>query len=189
MRYKRTASAAGLAAASALCGQAMADPVPYEVDGQTFEGYFAGAENPAGLVLVVHDWDGLGDYERQRADMLAEMGYDAFALDMFGEGTPVETVEDRRAATGALYGDRARMRALIEAGLGQARERSAAEDVVVTGYCFGGAVALEMARAPELSGQAAGYASFHGGLTTPAGQSWPDGVPRLLIMHGGRTNR
>ena len=185
MRNSLIASAAALAAAGGIAAPAFADAVSYEVQEQSFEGYFAGAEDAKGLVLVVHDWDGVGDYERQRADMLAEMGYDAFVLDMFGEGTPVETVEDRRAATGALYGDRERMRALIAAGLEQARAQSGAEGLVVTGYCFGGAVALEMARSAELSDEAAGYATFHGGLSTPEGQSWPEGVPPILVMHGG----
>ncbi len=181
MRCSVIASAVALAA---LPGPALADAVPYELEGQSFEGYFAGAQSAKGLVLIVHDWDGLDDYERRRADMLAEMGYDAFVLDMFGEGTPTETVEHRQAATGALYGDRERMRTLIEAGLAQARAQSGADGLVVTGYCFGGAVALEMARS-DLSGEAAGYATFHGGLSTPEGESWPDAMPPILIMHGG----
>jgi len=167
-----------------LAAPAMADTVSYQVGDQSFTGYFAGADDPKGLVLIVHDWDGMTDYERQRADMLAEMGYDAFALDMFGEGTPAETVEDRQAATGALYNDRARMRSLIEAGLAEARTQSSAENLVVSGYCFGGAVVLEMARS-EMAGEAAGYATFHGGLTTPEGQGWTGDEPPLLIMHGG----
>lgn len=179
---KRIVTAAAMAALAAA--PVLADPVSYEAGGKKLTGYFAAAESPKGLVLIVHDWDGLGDYERGRADMLAELGYDAFALDMFGEGTPVATVEERRAATGALYQDREGMRALIEAGLAQAREQSGAEGLVVTGYCFGGAVALEMARS-GMSDEAAGYATFHGGLATPEGQSWPEGVPPLLIMHGG----
>ncbi|MFX0543347.1 dienelactone hydrolase family protein [Roseovarius sp. S4756] len=65
-------------------------------------GYWAAAEDPQGLVLIMHHWDGLTDYERDHADMLADMGYDAFALDMFGVDTPTETVDHRRAATGAL---------------------------------------------------------------------------------------
>lgn len=184
MRRSFVASTSAAALAAAISGPALPDAVPYEVQGQSFEGYFAGAEETKGLVLIVHDWDGLDDYERRRADMLAEMGYDAFVLDMFGEGTPTETIDDRRAATGALYSDRERMRSLIEAGLSQARAQSDAEGLVVTGYCFGGAVTLEMARS-EMSGEAAGYASFHGGLSTPDGQSWPDSVPPILIMHGG----
>lgn len=176
---------AALAAALTLAAApAVAETVAYEVDGERFSGYFAAAEAPKGLVLIIPDWDGLNDYEMTRADMLAEMGYDAFALDMFGEGTPTETVEHRRAATGALYEDRERMRRLISAGLEQARAQSDAEGVVAMGYCFGGAVTLEMAR-NGLAEDAAGYATFHGGLSTPEGQSWPDDVPPLLILHGG----
>jgi dienelactone hydrolase len=82
---------------------ALAADVSYTIDGENFTGYWAEADNPKGVVLIVHDWDGMTDYERQRADMLAEMGYNAFALDMFGNDTPTETVDHRMAATGALY--------------------------------------------------------------------------------------
>lgn len=178
MRYS-LACAALIAAVPAF-----AEDVTYEIDGEPFTGYFAAAEEPAGLVLIVHDWDGMGDYERRRADMLAEMGYDAFALDMFGAGTPTETTEHRQAATGALYQDRARMRALVAAGLEQARAQSSADGVVVIGYCFGGAVTLDMARS-DMADAAAGYVSFHGGLSTPEGQGWSADTPPLLVLHGG----
>lgn len=173
-----------LALSILMAQPALAQDVPYEVDGQSFTGYFAAADAPKGLVLIVHDWDGLTDYEKRRADMLADMGYDAFAIDMFGNDTPTQTVEHRRAATGALYGDRARMRALAAAGLEQARGQSTATDVVVMGYCFGGAVTLEMARG-DMGPQAAGYATFHGGLSTPEGQSWNGDEPPVLVLHGG----
>jgi dienelactone hydrolase len=134
-------------------------------------------------VLIIHDWDGLTDYEQKRAEMLAELGYDAFAVDLFGKGNrPMET-DAKRAETGKLYSDRDRMRSLLLGGLAEARKLSAAPTVVM-GYCFGGAAVLEMAR----SGQAdkvAGYATFHGGLATPAGQSYPAATPPLLIAHGG----
>ncbi|MFY0692149.1 MAG: dienelactone hydrolase family protein [Paracoccaceae bacterium] len=163
---------------------ALAEDVSYTVDGEAFTGYWAAAENPKGLVLIVHDWDGMTDYERKRADMLAEMGYNAFALDMFGNETPTETVDHRRAATGALYKDRARMRALVSAGIAQANARSSTSDMVVQGYCFGGAVALEMARS-DMADMAKGYATFHGGLSTPEGQSWDGDEPPVLVLHGG----
>ena len=171
------------AAALALATPALAEDVAYEVEGEAFTGYFAAAENPAGTVLIIHDWDGMTDYERQRADMLAEMGYNAFALDMFGNDTPTETMDHRIAATGALYGDRDRMRMLIEAGLNQAQALSGADGVVVMGYCFGGAVALEMARS-DMADMAAGYATFHGGLGTPEGQGWDGDEPPVMVFHG-----
>lgn len=173
-----------LAAAALLAAPASAEDVPYTVDGTALTGYWAAAETPRGLVVIVHDWDGLTDYERKRADMLAQMGYDTFALDMFGADTPLSTVDHRRAATGALYEDRGRMRALLQAGVEQARARSQADAMVVAGYCFGGAAALEMARS-DMAGQARGYATFHGGLSTPEGQSWDGTEPPLLVLHGG----
>lgn len=172
------------AALAVLAAPALAEDVAYEAAGKQLTGYFAGAESPKGLVLIVHDWDGMDDYERRRADMLAEIGYDAFALDMFGAGTPVETMDHRRAATGALYQDRDLMRTLVAAGIEQARAKSQAEGMVVMGYCFGGAVTLDAARS-DMAEQAAGYATFHGGLATPEGQQWTGEEPPLLIMHGG----
>ncbi|WP_068109113.1 dienelactone hydrolase family protein [Tropicimonas marinistellae] len=172
------------AASAIVATSAMAEDVSYSVDGESFTGYWAEAENPKGLVLIVHDWDGMTDYERQRADMLAELGYNAFALDMFGDDTPTETMDHRRAATGALYQDRERMRALIQAGVAQAQERSSTDEMIVKGYCFGGAVALEMARS-DMADLARGYATFHGGLSTPEGQSWDGNEPPVLVLHGG----
>lgn len=159
--------------------------IVYEVGEESFEGYFTSAGDMArGSVLIVHDWDGLDDYERQRADMIAALGYDAFAVDLFGEGNRPETTEARQEATRALYADRERMRELTLAGLAEAREQGAAEATVVIGYCFGGAVALEIARSAEAH-QVVGYTSFHGGLGTPEGQSWPEETAPLLIAHGG----
>ena len=174
----------GLVAALVPFGAAAGESVTYSVDGADFEGYGAAAKGSSkGLVLIIHDWDGLTDYEQKRAEMLAELGYDAFAVDLFGKGTrPMET-DAKRAETGKLYSDRDRMRSLLLGGLAEARKLSAAPTVVM-GYCFGGAAVLEMAR----SGQAenvAGYATFHGGLATPAGQSYPAATPPLLIAHGG----
>ena len=76
------------------------------------------------------------------------------------------------------------MRALVQAGVEQAQARSSVDDIIVKGYCFGGAVALEMARS-DMGDMASGYATFHGGLSTPAGQSYPAETPPLLIAHGG----
>jgi len=173
-----------LAASMLFATPALAEDVAYEVDGEQFTGYWAAADTPKGLVLIVHDWDGMTDYERQRADMLAEMGYSAFALDMFGNGTPTETVDHRRAATGALYQDRDRMRTLLQAGVAEAQERAGDGQMVVMGYCFGGAVTLEMARS-DMAEKASGYATFHGGLSTPDGQSWDGDEPPVLVLHGG----
>lgn len=168
------------AASTALAG----DVVDYQVAGQTFEGYVAKAEAKSkGLVVILHDWDGLTAYEEKRADMLAALGYDAFAVDLYGKGNrPVETAA-KKAETAKLYQDRATMRARIFAGLKMARA-SGTQPVVVIGYCFGGAAALELARSNEVD-HVNGIVSFHGGLGTPKGQSYSAKTPPLLIAHGG----
>ena len=174
----------GLAAALLPQAALAGEKVVYTVEGGNFEGYSAPAQGTSkGLVLIIHDWDGLTDYEEKRAEMLAEMGYDAFAVDLFGQGNRPETTEAKRAETGKLYQNRETMRGLILGGLAEARKLNGGPAVVM-GYCFGGAAALELAR----SGKArdiAGYASFHGGLDTPEGQSYPADTPPLLIAHGG----
>ncbi|MFY0991216.1 dienelactone hydrolase family protein [Halomonas sp. C05BenzN] len=157
----------------------------YDVGDETFEGYLVTAEGEArGTVLIIHDWDGLDDYERRRADLLAERGYDAFALDLYGQGNRPAELEARKAETQRLYENRARMRRLTLGGLAEARAQGAAEPAVVMGYCFGGAVALELARSGQAS-NVEGYASFHGGLTTPEGQQWRGDAGPVLIAHGG----
>ena len=95
-----------------------------------------------------------------------------------------ETVEARRAETGKLYQDREAMRSRILGGLETARAQGADLPAVVMGYCFGGAATLELARSGEAEDMV-GYASFHGGLETPEGQSWAGVDTPLLIMHGG----
>ncbi len=165
-------------------GAQAGENVTYSSGGADYEGYMAKASGASkGLVLVIHDWDGLTDYEVKRADMLAEMGFDAFALDLFGKGNRPPDVAGRRAATGALYKDREKMRQLLLAGLAEARKMSSGKTVVM-GYCFGGAATLEMARSGKAS-DIAGYATFHGGLQTPQGLSYPASTPPLLIAHGG----
>src|SRR5665648_59817 len=180
MKWIVIASALACAPLAAQAGEA----VTYEVNGESFEGYRAQADGESkGLVLIMPDWDGLTDYEAKRADMLADMGYEAFAVDLYGKGNRPADTGAKKAETGRLYEDRARMRTLILGGLEAAR-KDGDDEVVVMGYCFGGAAVLELAR----SGQAknvAGYAIFHGGLTTPTGQSYPSDTPPLLIMHGG----
>ena len=173
-------AAISLAATTALAGEA----ITYQSGGADYEGYFAKADASKGLVIVIHDWDGLTEYEEKRADMLAQMGYDAFAVDLYGKGNRPEAIEDRKAETGKLYQDREKMRALILAGLEAARGQAPAGPAVVMGYCFGGAATLELARSGEAE-NVVGYATFHGGLATPEGQSYAQGTAPILIAHGG----
>jgi len=156
--------------------------VSYTVDGKTYEGYYSTPSKGAPLILMVHDWDGLNDYEVKRAKMLNDLGYAVFALDMFGKGVKADTMDARKALTGALYKDRVQMRKLLDAGLDTAKAQGAnVANAVGIGYCFGGTVMLEMARSGV---DLKGFAIFHGGLATPEGQDYKKAKGSILILHG-----
>jgi len=156
--------------------------VVYKVNGATFEGYYTSPAADAPLVLLLHDWDGLTDYEVKRAEMLAELGYAVFAADLFGAGIRPTEVKDKRQHTGALYKDRERMRTLLHGALSTAKTNGANIDNAITaGYCFGGAAVLEFARS---GADLKGFVTFHGGLSTPPGQDYSNTKGKLLIMHG-----
>ncbi len=157
--------------------------ITYTVDNQAYEGYYAHADVPnAPFILLIHDWDGVTDYERTRADMLAKEGYNVLAADMFGAGVRADTMEAKKALTGALYDDRAKMRRLLTGALnvGQQQGNNVAEGVTM-GYCFGGTVALELARAgfPQKA-----FVPFHGAFEIPAGQNYDNTKGEILVFHG-----
>ena len=157
-------------------------PLKYQINGQSYEGYFVSPSAKAPLVVLIHDWDGLTDYEVKRAHMLADSGYAVFAVDLFGAGVRPTEVKDKRQHTGELYKDREKMRALMKGALEVAKGKGAeVGNAVAVGYCFGGAAALEWAR----SGTALkGFATFHGGLETPAGQDYSQTKGFILVLHG-----
>lgn len=156
--------------------------VSYKVNGEKYEGYYISPDAKAPLVLLVHDWDGLTDYEVKRAQMLAEEGYAVFAADLFGAGVRPTKVEDKRQHTGELYQDREKMRDLLNGAMEMADSLGAnTQQAVAMGYCFGGAAVLEMARS---GAEMKGFVTFHGGLKTPKGQDYTKTKGSLLIMHG-----
>lgn len=154
----------------------------YNVNGNEYEGYWMKTGDNAPLVLLVHDWDGLTDYEMKRAKMLSDMGYNVFAADLFGKGVRPTEVKDKRQHTGELYKDREKLRALMQGSLDYAASLGGnADNVVVMGYCFGGAAVLESARAGM---KAKGFVTFHGGLSTPEGQNYQSTTAPILVLHG-----
>lgn len=160
--------------------------VAYEHDGQPLEGYVAHdaaitERKPA--VIVVHDWTGLREYPKARAQMLARLGYYAFAADVYGAGRRFDNDDESSAEAGKYYGDLALLRARVQAAYDVVAQDPAVdpERIAVIGYCFGGSAALEFAR----SGAALrGAVSFHGGLIThdPADVAAITGS--LLILTG-----
>ncbi|RXJ65938.1 dienelactone hydrolase [Halarcobacter ebronensis] len=156
--------------------------VTYEVNGQKYEGYMSSPSKNAPLVFLVHDWDGITDYEVKRAKMLNEMGYATFAVDLYGKGIRPEKLEDKKRLTNELYQDRAKMRELLFAGLEEAKKEGLnVNNAVGIGYCFGGAAILEFARAGvELKK----FIPFHGGLQTPKGEDYSKTKGEIVVFHG-----
>lgn len=158
------------------------EKIVYMIDDQSYEGYYISPGKDAPLVLLIHDWDGLTDYEVKRANMLAQMGYAVFAADLFGAGIRPTEVKDKRQHTGELYKDRNKMRALMNGALSVASSKGAnIGNAVAMGYCFGGAAVLELARSGV---DLKGFATFHGGLKTPNGQDYSRTKGKILVMHG-----
>ena len=182
MRIWMVAGLLFLSVQNGFVSAATAERVNYEVNGQAYEGYFVSPAKNAPLVLIIHDWDGLTDYEVKRAHMLADMGYAVFAADLFGAGVRPTEVKDKRQHTGELYENREKMRALMNAALREAAGKGAdTGNAIAMGYCFGGAAVLELARS---GADLKGFATFHGGLRTPAGQDYANTKGEILIMHG-----
>lgn len=117
-------------------------------------------------VLVAHEWWGFGPYVRRRADMLARLGYKAFALDMYGKGVYATDHAQAGKLAGAFFGDRLAMRRRAMLGLDQLEKLPDVDEsrLAAIGYCFGGTTVLELAR---MGAPLRGVASFHGDLSTP----------------------
>jgi dienelactone hydrolase len=182
--YRAFLTAAALAAALPATAEIVGAPFDYTVGDTVYEGYVVRntAAEPRGTVLIVHDWDGLTDYEMRRAEMLATMGYTAMAVDLYGKEVNPTSVDEYRALTGALYGDREEFRTRLLGSLDALRGLDGATDAIVAmGYCFGGAAVLEMARA---GADIDGFVSFHGGLGTPEGQDYSQTSAPVLLLHG-----
>ncbi len=177
-----------LAAACAISTQAkiVTKSVEYKQGDTTLEGFLAyddsiSAKRPG--VLVVHQWLGLTDYEKHRAEQLAGLGYVAFCADIYGKGIrPKDTKEAGTEAT-KYKSDRALLRQRVNAGLDELKKNGLVDTkrVAAIGYCFGGTTVIELARSgAELNG----IVSFHGGLDSPAPADGKNIKCKVLICHG-----
>jgi dienelactone hydrolase len=141
-------------------------------DGETeLEGYWVPStcknEGPAPTVLVIHQWKGLTDNEKMRADLLSQQCYNAFAVDMYGKGIHPADNDAAGKEAGIYKNDSALARRRITAALDYVRGREDVkkDKIAAIGYCFGGTMALELARS---GADVSGVVSFHGGLGTEA---------------------
>src|SRR3954471_14928317 len=130
-----------LMAATRLPGEIVSKPVEYKQGDTVLEGlsvYDDASSGKRPAVLVVHQWKGLGDYEKKRAEMLAKMGYNVFAVDIYGKGNRPQTMQAAGAEAGKYKKDRSLLRARVQAALEvlQNHELTDRSRVAAIGYCF-----------------------------------------------------
>ncbi len=163
------------------------ETIEYQDGDTTLEGYVVwddSIQGPRPGVLVAHDWTGRRDFATGKAEEMARLGYVGFALDMYGKGVfgADGDVEGNSALMNPLAGDRAALRARVEAALGalHALEVVDSGKVGAMGYCFGGMCVLELARA---GADVAGVISIHG-IFAPGDVANETMTASVLCLHG-----
>jgi dienelactone hydrolase len=161
----------------------------YQQASTTLEGFvaypkgFDASKDKRPVVLVVHEWTGLGAFAKSQAQKLAELGYVAFAVDIYGKGVRPTNPKDAGETAAVYKNDRALMRARILAAVDVIKKEKGIDSTRIgaIGFCFGGTTVLELAR----SGAAVkGVVSFHGGLATPTPSDAKNIKSKVLVLHG-----
>lgn len=173
---------AGWSASAAVQAKA----VEYKDGDTVLEGWHAYDDAIKGKrpsILVVHQWKGLSDYEKKRAEMLAQLGYNVFCVDIYGKGIRPSAPKDAGAMAGKYKNDRPLLRQRVNAGLAVLMKNDLTDtgNVAAIGYCFGGTTALELARS---GAKISGIVSFHGGLGTPTPDDAKNIKCKVLACHG-----
>lgn len=175
---------------SAMAGVAEAKlvtkTVEYRQGDTVLEGYLAYDDAVTGQrpgVLVVHEWTGLGKYVRNRAAQLAEMGFVAFAADIYGKGIRPNSREEAGKEAGKYLSDRKLLRLRVIAGLEKLLKQPQVDStrVAAIGYCFGGTTVLELAKS---GAKLNGVISFHGGLSSENPSDGKNIKAKVLVLHG-----
>jgi dienelactone hydrolase len=175
-----------LTGALTAAAQIHTETIEYKHGDTVLEGYLAYDSSIIGKrpgVLIVHQWKGLTDYEKKRAAMLAKLGYNVFALDIYGKGIRPQSSQEAGAQAGKYKSNRELLRARAQAGLAvlQKHELTDPKRVAAIGYCFGGTTVIELARS---GADVAGVVSFHGGLDSPHPEDGRNIKCKVLALHG-----
>ena len=134
-------------------------------------------------ILVIHEWWGHNAYARKRARMLAELGYTALAVDMYGDGQTADHPEDAGKFSSAVGGNLPLAKARYEAALETLKQQPGveADKIAAIGYCFGGGILLNMAR---MGTDIDGIVSYHGSLATASPAQKDDIKTRIRVFNG-----
>jgi dienelactone hydrolase len=162
------------------------EEVVYRVGDEEFTGYLAWDDAIEGKrpgVLVVHEWWGHNAYARERADMLAGLGYTAFALDMYGTGKLADHPDDAKSFMQAVTANMAVAEQRFDAARSILQQQATVDPghIAAIGYCFGGGVVLHMARTGE---DLDGVVSYHGSLATGTPAQKGKLKARVLVFTG-----
>lgn len=162
------------------------EEIRYQVAGVEMHGYLAYDDSTAGkrpAIVVVHEWWGHNEYARKRARMLAELGYAALAIDMYGSGRQADHPGDAREYSNAVWADMPAAKQRFEASLLLLQNKPFVDSsrIAAIGYCFGGRVVLEMAR---MGLDLDGVASFHGSLATDTPAKPGTVKAKILVANG-----
>src|SRR5688572_26639564 len=173
-------------AAQAVFAAIKTETVEYKEGDTTLEGvllYDDSIVNKRPGILIAHQWKGLTDYEKKRGEMLAKLGYVAFAADIYGKGTRPKDVQEAGQFAGKYKNDRDLLRKRVKAGFEQLKKSRLVDPqkTAAIGYCFGGTTVLELARAGE---DVKGVVSFHGALGTPTPDDAKNIKGKVLALHG-----
>ncbi|MCB1761357.1 MAG: dienelactone hydrolase family protein [Gammaproteobacteria bacterium] len=169
-----------------VMAEVVGEAVEYTQGELTFKGYLAyddAVEGPQPGILVVHEWWGHNEYARKRARMLAEAGYTALAVDMYGDGKRADHPKDAGRFAGEVRQNMSEATARFVAAkrLLQSHRTVSPDEISAIGYCFGGGVVLEMARRGvdlDLVG------SFHGSLGTDSPAEAGSIKARVMVYNG-----
>lgn len=145
--------------------------------------YDANIKTTRPAILILPEWWGVTDYPRKRAEMLAQLGYIAMVVDLYGQGKVVKTPADATEVSSRFYKDPSLAKSRVDAALSKLKKFPGVDgkNIGIIGYCFGGAMALNLARMGE---DVQGTVSFHGGLS---GVEATKGKVKgsILVCHGG----
>jgi dienelactone hydrolase len=181
-----TAFAALALAATFAQAKVVTKSVQYEQDGEKLNGFLAyddAKSGPRPGVLVIHEWWGLNDYVKQRAQQLAQMGYVAFAADMYGNAKVTRDPKEAQAWSSAVGGKPGLLAARSKAGLDVLRQQPQTDKshLAAIGFCFGGSAVLQLGYSGE---PLDGIVTFHGGLMAPDDTQAKQIKTSIVILHG-----
>jgi dienelactone hydrolase len=173
-------------AATTAVAEIKLETIEYKQGDIECEGFIAYEDALAGPrpgVLVVHDWMGNGEFSKKKAEQLAQLGYIAFAADIYGKGVRPKNVQEAAQQAGHYKNDRALLRARVNAAMKTFKGMSKVDPsrIAAIGFCFGGTTALELARS---GADIVGVVSFHGGLSTPTPEDAKNIKGKILALHG-----